>query len=450
MQLGDAALAIGARYSGGDGWFEGISTDTRTLRRGALFCALKGPKYDGHEHCAEAEQKGACGAIVERDVDTSLSTLVVPDSRRALGRLAQTWRRRFSTRVVGVTGSNGKTTVKEMIAAILRTDAPVLATQGNLNNDIGVPQTLFQLADEHEYAVIEMGANHLGEIEWLAEIAQPLVGVITLCAPSHLEGFGSIENVAQAKGELYTGLLAEGTAVVNADDDFAAYWNDIAKCRRVLRFGLKNPADVTAANVSSRGIGNGMHFTLGLPSSHIDIDLPFDGLHNVSNALAAATVAFALDVAPTAIKSGLENTIKVDGRLCMIEGRAGCRIIDDTYNANPASLAAAIDVLASVPGSKWLVLGDMGELGPSAAELHRIGGAIARDSGIERLYAFGELAANAADAFGEGAQTYGDMGELISALQATLSERVTLLVKGSRTMRMERIVDALAGVKPVC
>ena len=450
MQLGDAAAAIGAQRSGNDDWFEGVSTDTRTLQRGALFCAIKGVKFDGHDHCAEAEQRGACGAIVERDVNTPLPTLMVTDTRHALGSLARTWRRRFATRVIGITGSNGKTTVKEMIAAILRSDSPVLATQGNLNNDIGVPQTLFRLAEKHEYAVVEMGANHLGEIEWLAEIAQPLVGVITICAPSHLEGFGSIENVAQAKGELYAGLLAEGTAVINADDDFAVYWSDIVEGRRVLRFGLNKPADVTAMNVSNRGIGNGMHFTLRLPASRIDIDLPFDGLHNVSNALAAAAVACALDVAPATIKSGLENTSKVRGRLCVVGGRGGCRIIDDTYNANPASLAAAIDVLASVSGNKWLVLGDMGELGVDAAELHRAGGAIARESGIERLYAFGELAANAARTFGEGAQSYRDMDELIAVLEAALTPQVTLLVKGSRTMRMERIVDALAGVKQVC
>jgi UDP-N-acetylmuramoyl-tripeptide--D-alanyl-D-alanine ligase len=256
--------------------------------------------------------------------------------------------------------------------------------------------------------------------------------------------------VAQAKGELYGGLLADGTAVINADDDFAAYWSDSVKGRRVLRFGLNKPADVTATNVSNRGVGNGMHFTLRLSSARINIELPFDGLHNVSNALAAAAVAFALGIAPTMIKSGLENTSKVRGRLCVIGGRGGCRIIDDTYNANPASLAAAIDVLASVSGNKWLVLGDMGELGPDAAELHRTGGAIARESGIERLYAFGELAANAARTFGDGAQCYGDMDELISALEVALTPRVTLLVKGSRMMRMERIVDALAGVKQVC
>ena len=450
MRISGAAAVIGAVLSGNDAWFEGVSTDTRTLGDGELFCALRGTKFDGHEHCAEARQKGASGVIVERVVDTPLPMLTVDDSRHALGCLARAWRERFSVPLVGVTGSNGKTTVKEMIAAILRTNAAVLATEGNLNNEIGVPHTLFRLNEGHDYAVIEMGASHLGEIEWLAEISKPLIGVITHCAPAHLEGFGSIERVAHAKGELYAGLAANGTAVINADDDFAPYWSEVAGDRRVLRFGLKGPAEVAAENISNRGIGNGMCFTLRLPSSCIDIELPFDGTHNVSNALGAAAAAFALGIASATIKAGLENTRKLGGRLCVLDGLHGSRVIDDTYNANPASLAAAIDILTTVEGQKWVVLGDMGELGPPTAELHRAAGANVRAAGIDRLYTFGKLAEKAAAAFGEGAKNYASMDELIGVLRDRLNAGVTVLVKGSRLMRMERVIDALTGVRQSC
>ena len=448
MQLSGAAAAIGADFCGHDAWFEGVSTDTRTLVNGELFCALAGPNFDGHDHCAVAEKKGASGLIIDRTVDTHLPALTVDDTRRALGRLAREWRQQFTLPVVGVTGSSGKTTVKEMIAAILRVNATVLATQGNLNNDIGVPQTLFRLDARHDYAVVEMGANHLGEIEWLAEIAKPLVGVITLCAASHLEGFGSVEMVARAKGELYTGLLANGVAVLNADDNFAAYWSDVARGRRILRFGLKNPADVSAEKLSNRGVGKGMSFTLRLPSSSVDIDLPFDGVHNVSNALAAAAAASALDVESDTIKRGLESARKIGGRLCVRGGLRGSRIIDDTYNANPTSLAAAVDVLASVEGRKWVVLGDMGELGPGTVELHQAAGANARAAGVDRLYTFGALAEKAASAFGEGAGNYSTIDELIAALGSDLDADVTVLVKGSRAMKMERVIDALAEAQP--
>lgn len=445
MQLGEAAAAIEAQLSNHDGWFEGVSTDTRSISRGELFCALQGPNFDGHEHCHAAEQAGAAGVIVQRAVTTNLATLTVDDTRRALGRLAGAWRRRFAIPVVGVTGSNGKTTVKEMIASILHTNASVLATKGNLNNDIGVPQTLFQLNEEHEYAVIEMGASHLGEIKWLAEIAQPLVGVITLCAPAHLEGFGTIDAVAEAKGELYAGLIKGGTAVINADDVYAAYWTGIAADHRVVTFGINRTADVLAENIVNRGIGNGLRFGLRLPSNIIDVELPFDGVHNVANALAAAAVAYSLDIAPTTIKVGLERAERVGGRLCLIEGIYGSRIVDDTYNANPTSLAAALSMIAAETGKKWLVLGDMGELGPRAADIHRETGLTIRDAGIDRLFTFGELAAIAGDSFGEQAQSHSDMDSLIDALSAELTPEVTLLVKGSRAMRMERIIEALTG-----
>ncbi len=450
MQLSEAAVAMEAQLSDHSGWFEGVSTDTRTISRGELFCALRGPNFDGHEHCSAAEQAGAAGAIVQRPVTTDLATLTVDDTRRALGRLAGAWRRRFALPVVGVTGSNGKTTVKEMIAAILRTDAQVLSTKGNLNNEIGVPRTLFELNEKHQYAVVEMGASHLGEIKWLAEIAKPVVGVITLCAPAHLEGFGTIDAVAEAKGELYAGLIADGTAVINADDVYAEYWMGIATGHRVVTFGINRAADVVAEDIVNCGIGNGMHFGLRVPSSTIDIELPFDGVHNVANALAAAAVAYSLDIPSTTIKVGLERAKRVDGRLCVLEGISGSRIVDDTYNANPTSLTAALRMIESEPGKKWLVLGDMGELGPNSADIHRETGLTIRDAGIDRLFTYGEFAAIAGDSFGKRAQCHTNMDALIETLIEELTAEVTLLVKGSRTMRMERVIEALTGATRQC
>ncbi|HCU90011.1 MAG TPA: UDP-N-acetylmuramoyl-tripeptide--D-alanyl-D-alanine ligase [Gammaproteobacteria bacterium] len=450
MQLSEAARAIEAQLSSQDGWFEGVSTDTRSISRGELFCALKGPNFDGHEHCSEAESAGAAGVIIQRATATNLSTLTTDDTRRALGCLASAWRRRFDIPVVGVTGSNGKTTVKEMIGSILRTNASVLTTKGNLNNDIGVPKTLFQLNAEHEYAVIEMGASHLGEISWLSEMSQPSVGVITLCAPAHLEGFGSLDSVAEAKGELYTGLAAGGTAVINADDPYSTYWTNIAVGHSIVTFGINQFADVMAENVVTCGIGSGMNFGLRFPSQCIDVELPFDGIHNVSNALAAAAAAYALDVPPAGIKLGLERAKRVRGRLCVLDGVSGSRIVDDTYNANPTSLAAALDMITSEPGQKWLVLGDMRELGPGAEEIHLDTGSKIREAGIDRLFTFGKLAEIAGKSFGGNTESYRDIFSLIDSLIAGLTPEVTVLVKGSRSMHMERIIDGLTGDKRSC
>lgn len=450
MQLTTAAKNIEAQLRGRDDWFEGVSTDSRTIKSGELFCALRGANFDGHEHCAAAQEKGAVAVLVDHDVEVSLPVLRVNDTKVALGHLAHSWRRQFTLPVIGVTGSNGKTTVKEMIASVLGMSSRVLATQGNLNNDIGVPQTLFELDSQHEYAVIEMGASHLGEIEWLAEIAQPRIGVITLCAPAHLEGFGTIDRVAQAKSELYAALGDHGVAVINADDEFAPYWREVAKHCRRIQFGLRCLADVAAEKITNHGLTKGMSFTLQMRFAAVEINLPFDGLHNVSNALAAAAVATTLQIPIEMIKRGLENTAKVAGRLCVVETTSGARIIDDTYNANPTSLAAAIDLLATERREKWLVLGDMGELGPGAATLHEKAGAAARGAGVDRLFTLGHLAANATTGFGAGAESYEDVTQLIESLGAAVHAEVTMLVKGSRAMRMERIVQALVGEQRAC
>jgi UDP-N-acetylmuramoyl-tripeptide--D-alanyl-D-alanine ligase len=450
MLLSDAARELGVTLAGQDRWFEGVSTDSRTIQNDELYCALRGPTFNGHDFCQDAQRNGAAGALVDCAIDANLATVTVANTKLALGKLASAWRRNFSIPLVGVTGSNGKTTVKEMITSILQVNRTVLATQGNLNNEIGVPQTLFRLSNKHDYAVIEMGASHVGDIEYLSGLVRPQVAVVTLCAPAHLEGFGSIEQVAQAKGEIYSGLSATGIAVINADDNFAQYWQGIAGERSLLRFGVNQPADVMARNIAIRGIAKGVQFSLTLPSGQCDIKLPFDGMHNVSNALAAAAVAFALNIPIDAIKAGLETASKVAGRLCIVNGQHGERIIDDTYNANPASLAAAVDLLAAERGERWLVLGDMGELGRDTEQLHRDAGTLVRAAGIDRLYTFGNLAAEAGVSFGHTAKHYDEIDALIKDLITVSKHDATILVKGSRAMRMERVVRALAGVDSPC
>ncbi|MFT4560820.1 MAG: UDP-N-acetylmuramoyl-tripeptide--D-alanyl-D-alanine ligase [Gammaproteobacteria bacterium] len=450
MLLSEAARELTATHTGQDRWFEGVSTDSRTIKSDELYCALRGPTFNGHDYCRDAQRNGAVGVLAEQAIDANLATLTVANSKLALGQLASAWRRNFNIPLVGVTGSNGKTTVKEMITSILQVDHTVLATKGNLNNEIGVPQTLFRLSETHDYAVVEMGASHVGEIESLSALTRPQVAVVTLCAPAHLEGFGSIEQVAEAKGEIYSGLGATGIAVINADDNFAQYWQDVAGERAVVRFGVANPADVMARNISIGGIAKGVRFALVLPDAQRDIDLPFDGMHNVSNAIAAAAVACALNISADSIKVGLETASKVAGRLCVLDGKQGERIIDDTYNANPTSLAAAVELLAAERGERWLVLADMGELGPDTAQLHRDAGTLVRAAGIDRLYTFGDLAAEAGASFGRAAKHYDEIDGLIDDLISVSNHDATILIKGSRAMRMERVVHALAGADSSC
>ncbi len=439
MQLSEAAQSMHATLHGRDGGFSGCSTDSRTLVSGALFFALRGEQFDGHRFIAEAVRRGASGAVVEREVaDAGLPLLAVKDARLALGQLAGAWRQRFQVPVIAVTGSNGKTTVKEMLAAIFSPLAPTLVTPGNFNNDVGVPLTLFGLGSEHRFGVIEMGANHAGEIAALTRLVRPEVAVITQCAPAHLEGFGSVEGVARAKAEIYTGLGAGGTAVINADDSFAEYWRSVSAGRRHLSFGLRPGADVTATGVEVAD--NGMNFVLTHRGQASAVRLQLFGRHNVVNALAATACAVALGIPLQRIAVGLESMRAVKGRLQLKAGRHAARVLDDTYNANPASLGAALGVLESFPGRRWLVLGDMGELGPTAPELHARAGASARAAGVERLFALGPLSRFAAQAFGAGAGHFASSADLVTELGPALAPDVTVLVKGSRAMTMERVV----------
>ncbi len=446
MTLHQAARAIGARASGEDVAINGVSTDTRTLRPGQLFVALHGPHFDGHDYIAQAIEKGAVACLVDRQVDVMVPLMMVEDTRLALGKLAKVWRQKLAVPLVAVTGSNGKTTVKEMLAAIFACETPVLATRGNLNNDIGLPLTLLQLHAGHQRAVVEMGANHPGEIAYLTEIAVPDVGVITNAGAAHLEGFGSLEGVARAKGELFAGLPADGVAVINADDPFASLWREIAAARRVVTFGLKEGADVSADWQAGE---NGSQMKVRTPQGEFDIQLPLLGEHNVLNALAAIAAAQAAGATCQAIRDGLNTMQAVPGRLQLKRGLRGSRIIDDTYNANPTSLTAALKVLRDFPGEHLLALGDMGELGAEAEALHTAAGRQAREGGVDRLYTIGRMAAAAARAFGEAAMPFDVQDAAIDAIQKDLNNDTTLLVKGSRLSHMERVVNALVNGQEV-
>ena len=447
MKLSDAAVAINGTLIGSDASFAGVSTDTRTLREGELFVALQGETFDGHNMCHQAATAGAVASIVHKDVETAMPLLRVNDTRIALGQLANDWRGKHRLKVIGITGSNGKTTVKEMTAAILRQKGEVLATAGNFNNDIGLPKTLFQLRAEHEFAVLEMGANHRGEISQLAALAEPDVAVITLCAPAHLEGFGSIDKVAEAKGEIYSGLSEDGVAIVNADDDYCEYWQGLIGSRRQLTFGMNPTADVFATDIEHHGLGVGVSFVLNHGGEREPIHIPHDGLHNVMNALAASAAALAVQLDMAQISAGLASTKLVSGRLNIYSVDESIRVIDDTYNANPTSLMAAVKLAANTANEAWVVLGDMGELGDDGERLHAECGDDMRRLAITQLLTVGELSAAAANAFGPGAEHFSDKEKLNERLKEKLLARgeqpLTILVKGSRAANMETVVSAL-------
>ncbi|QQS53228.1 MAG: UDP-N-acetylmuramoyl-tripeptide--D-alanyl-D-alanine ligase [Candidatus Competibacteraceae bacterium] len=443
LSLREAARLLEAEMSpGADAVFAAVGTDSRRLPADALFVALSGPNFDGHDFIAAARQRGAQAALVSRWVADPLPQLRVVDTRLALGRLAASWRARFTGPLIALTGSNGKTTLKEMLAAILRRRGPTLATEGNLNNDIGMPLTLLRLNAAHGYAVIEMGANHHGEIAYLTGLARPDVAIINNAGPCHLEGFGDVAGVARAKGEIFQGLSAAGVAIVNRDDPYADDWIGLNPGRRVVDFGLDRPAAVGA-----RILDAATHrFRLILPVGETEVRLPLPGRHNIRNALAAAAGALAVGATLDDIQRGLESLRDVGGRLQRLRGQHGGTVIHDAYNANPASLAAALHTVGAGPERKWLVLGDMRELGPVAEALHAQSGREARTAGFERLYALGEHSRAAAAAFGESGRHFADMESLIEALHRDLThnaEPPTILIKGSRGMRMERVVATL-------
>ncbi len=442
LSLAFAARALGLEPPEGDRPLASVVIDSRRVRPGDLFVAIPGPRFDGHDFIDQAREAGAAAVMASRPGNYGLPSLVVDDTREALGRLGAAWRGEFAGPVVGITGSNGKTTVKEMTARLLAPLGPVWATQGNLNNELGVPLTLLALKAEHRAAVIEMGANHAGEIAYLSSLARPRVGVVTHAGPAHLEGFGSLEGVARAKGELFAALGADDTAVINRDDRFAPLWDELAAPARVVDFGLDPRAMVRAEAVEAGPEGS--RFRLITPAGETWLTLPLPGEHNVRNALAATAIALSLGVELEAVRAALESMTPVDGRLRPRRGLRGARVIDDSYNANPASLRAGLAVLAAYPGRRTLVLGDMAELGADAAEMHRQAGQTARSMGIDRLYAVGPLAAGAAETFGAQGRRFDTVEGLVEALLEDLDKEDTVLVKGSRSAGMERVVNVLA------
>lgn len=441
LTLADAVKATEGTLHAGDRYaseFTGMTHDTRRLRSGNLYCALPGERVDGHDFVGDAASAGAAAALVGRRVDAPLPQIEVDDVVRAMGRLAALWRRRLSPRVVAITGSNGKTTVKNMLATILERVGPTLATAGNYNNEIGVPLTLARLDETDRFAVVEMGCGQPGDIAYLADIAKPDVAIVTNAGPAHLERLGSVEGVARTKGELFERLDDDGTAIINADDEYSGYWEGLCTSARRIRFGVSAQADVRLEE--SDGVE-----TVDTPAGTFALDLRLPGAHNRMNALAAAGAALALDVDVETIAAGLAAVAATPGRLETVETGGGWQLIDDTYNANPASLYAALNVLHERPGPRWLVLGDMAELGTESDKLHREIGRAARDLGVQRLFAIGPHAGSVADAFGVGAETFDDMESLVQRLAETLAPGVTCLVKGSRSSRMETVIERLKG-----
>ncbi len=441
MRLEAIAMWTRGHLLGADAEVVGVTMDSRQVRPGDLFVAIAGARVDGHDYVAAAAAQGASGALVTRKVDSDLPQVLVADATLALGDLASAVRAQRDVRVVGITGSNGKTTVKTLTAAILRRHGRTHVSAGNHNNELGLPLSVLAMPRDTEFAVFEMGAGKPGDIAYLAGIARPDIGVVTLIAPAHLERMGSVEGVAETKGAVYAALPADGVAIINADDAFAAFFAGLAGTRRVVHFGLAHPADVTARDI--RVAEDGSRFVLVTPQGEAAVSLPLPGRHNVLNALAAAAVALALDMPLPTIVAGLADTEGVPGRLQRRQTRGGWTLIDDTYNANPSSMAAAIDTLLLARGERWLVLGDMAELGSDARALHAALGRRARECGVDRLFAVGPLGAATVAAFGVGGEHFADRASLIATLRPQLHAGVTCLLKGSRSAGMEHVLAAL-------
>ena len=434
----------------------GCGADTRSLVPGTLFVAIKGERLDGHDYLTEALTQGAGAVLIDNlsalPASFPLPVICVTDTVVALGQLACHWRRSFNIPVIGITGSNGKTTVKEMVSAIFSSVSKTHSTIGNLNNHIGVPLTLLELDAQHRYSVIEMGANHPGEIAMLANMAQPNIGIITHCAPAHLAGFESMHGVACAKGELYTALPADGVAIINTDDPYAPLWQELADNRQQISFGLNAKAQIRARELQF--LSNRVRFLLVTPHGEAVIELRLLGEHNARNALAASAVAMTCGMDIHRIQEGLANTVPVMGRLQMRCGLGGATVIDDTYNANPGSLKAGLKVLAARAGERWLVLGDMAELGEHERQFHREAGESARAHGISRLYGCGPLSAETVSAFGGHAQHFHCAEALSHVLRGNLvrsrKKILTVLVKGSRSAGMESVINAIIDKGALC
>lgn len=439
-----AANKLGARLVNSDTNFTGVSIDSRTVAPGELFIAIKGENFDGHDYVEKAFVRGAAAALVSREVATTSATpqIVVGDTILAMGRLAQFWRSQFAIPMVALTGSNGKTTVKEMLRSILvahvgaQESETILATAGNLNNHIGVPLMMMRLNQAHRYAVFEMGMNHLGEIDYLTRLVSPDVALVIMAGTAHIGELGSREAIAEAKGEIFAGLSSQGIAIVNMHDRFGAYWREVAGAHRVIGFGIDAADDVVGEFAAQSLI---IHHAGESVEAHLHVV----GEHNQRNALAAAATAIALNVPLQTVCEGLEDFEGVAGRLRAYSGHKDATIIDDTYNANPDSVRAAIDVLAAKPGKRYLVLGDMGELGADAPSMHADIGTYARHAALDGLFALGTLTEQTVIELGRDGWHFESPDDLLEELEKVLAPNVTVLVKGSRFMKMERVVEKL-------
>lgn len=449
MTLATIATAVNGKLLTADGEERGVAvtsvgTDSRAIVKDQLFVAIKGEHFDGNQYAKAAIEQGAAAVLVSDAQTTARPVIVVNDTRIALGKLAQYWRNQFDIPVIAITGSNGKTTTKEMLTAILsaatKDTQKVLSTVGNLNNDIGMPLTLLKLRQQHIYAVIEMGMNHLGEIDYLSRIAQPTVALINNAGTAHIGELGSRDNIAKAKSEVFNGLSIGGVAILNADDAFFALWQSLTLDKKVITFGLNQAADVTAEYSEIDGV---YPLQLTTPAGKVSFKLNVLGKHNISNALAASAAAVALGISNQDIADGLENMHAVHSRLENKRGYNGAALIDDTYNANPDSMKAAIDVLAAIDSTRVFIMGDMGELGADEANMHAEIGAYAKQKGIKKFLSFGVLSTNASASFGEGAQHFSVLEEVITTAKTMMQKNVTVLVKGSRFMKMERVVNSL-------
>ena len=437
------ANATGGRVVGADRAIDAVATDTRALPQGreALFVALKGENFDGHDHVAAASGGSCVAALVSREVTASIPQVVVADTERALGDLAAAVQRERATRVLAITSSNGKTSVKTLLLSILDQAGGAYANPGNRNNEIGLPLAVLDAPDDARFAVYEMGAGKPGDIAYLTAIARPDVALVNNIAPAHLERMGSLLGVADTKAAIYDALPADGTAIINADDAFAPYFIERAHGRRIVRVGLEASSDISARDI--RADGDGSRFVLATPRGEVEVALPMPGRHNVRNALAAAAMALGAGATLKQARDGLNAVQPVAGRLVSHRLRCGAVLVDDSYNANPGSLDAAIDTLASSGDDAWLVLGDMRELGADEIALHAQAGARAKAAGIARLYTLGALSQAAADAFGDGARGFASHAQLAETLSVELRDGVRVLVKGSRGSAMDRIVKAL-------
>ncbi|OCQ20216.1 UDP-N-acetylmuramoyl-tripeptide--D-alanyl-D-alanine ligase [Pseudoalteromonas luteoviolacea] len=445
MNFSWLAEVLEAPFSGQNLAVANINTDTRTITNDEVFLALQGANFDGHKFVAEAKEKGAIAAIVSRPVDVDIVQFVVPDTRIALGKLGQKVIQQVAPKTVAITGSVGKTTVKEMAAAILSRRGKVLATKGNFNNDIGVPLTLLRLSEDDEYAVIELGANHIGEIAYTSGLTNPDVAVVCNVAPSHLEGFGSIEGIGQAKGEIFGGLKADGVAVINQDSDFADMWVDGLTTQSIKRFSMQDQHDVWADDVKLDDTGKA-EFLLCTDTSSVPVKLALPGKHNVMNAVIAASITMPLGASLEDVATALQNMDVVKGRVNVIDVSPNLRVVDDTYNANVRSVKAAIELLKEMPGTRILALGDMAELGEEARAYHQEVGEYAQQHDIDALFSLGVLSRYASEIFEQPNRHFSTREHMLEALFEFIgqdSKRCTVLVKGSRSARMELLVSDL-------